>query len=115
MIEAVTLVPLLVSLTSVSVIAVVFARAPTNAIAFTVAMPIAVIAARRHGIGTATVAGVVGMTWGFASMISSPIAGLIADVAGDAAAYGLSAAMLAAAGLWLLRELPEPAPEPEPA
>ncbi len=113
-VQAATLVPVLFSLASGWVIFMVLARGPASAVVYTVAMPVAVIAARRHGIGTATVVGVVGMSWGFASMIGSPVAGLIADAAGDATAYGVGAAMLAGAGLYLLRAVSEPEVEPEP-
>jgi MFS family permease len=114
LVQAVTMVPVLISVAAAPVIFLVLARAPASAVVYTIAMPVAIIAGRRHGIGTATVAGVVGMFWGFASMISSPIAGLIADATGDAVAYGLSAAFLAVAGLWLLRAAPQPTPEADP-
>jgi predicted MFS family arabinose efflux permease len=114
LIQAVTLVPVLISVAAAPVIFMVLARGPASAVVYTVAMPVAIIAARRHGVGTATVAGVVGTFWGFASMIGSPIAGLIADATGDAAAYGLSAVLLAVAGVWLLRAVPQPTAEPDP-
>ena len=113
-VQAATLIPVLFSLSSAAVIFVVLARGPASAVVYTVAMPVAVIAARHHGVGTATVAGVVGMFWGFASMIGSPVAGVIADAASDAAAYGVGAVMLLAAGVWLLRTVPETELEPEP-
>ena len=77
------------SLASASVVLMVLARGPASAVVYTVALPIAVIAARHYGLGTATISGVTMMSWGVASVLGSPVAGLIADTLGDATAYGL--------------------------
>ncbi len=113
--QAVTLVPVMFSLTSAAVVLMVLARGPASAVVYTVALPIAVIAARQYGLGTATITGVTMMSWGVASVIGSPVAGLIADTLGDATAYGLSAALLAGVGVWLLWAVPDPQSDPEPA
>ncbi len=113
--QAVTLVPVMFSLASASVVLMVLARGPASAVVYTVALPIAVIAARRYGLGTATISGVTMMSWGVASVLGSPVAGLIADTLGDATAYGLCAALLVGAGVWLLWAVPNSQVDPEPA
>ena len=107
--------PVMFSLASASVILMVLARGPASAVVYTVALPIAVIAARHYGLGTATISGVTMMSWGVASVLGSPVAGLIADTLGDATAYGLSAALLVGVGVWLLWAVPDPQSDPEPA
>ena len=105
LIQAATFVPVLISLGVVSVTFMEIARSPMSGVLYTVAMPVAVVAARSAGLGTATVSGTVGTVWGTTSLISSPLAGAIADSVGDRAVYALAVVLLVAVGVWILRRV----------
>jgi predicted MFS family arabinose efflux permease len=113
LLQAGTLVPVLASLAVLPVSAMVLTRSAMASWPYTIGLPLGAQGARRRGVGTATVNGILGIAWGAANFVGAPMAGLLAGLAGDRAAYALLIACLVASGLWLLRaQEREPAPAP---
>src|SRR5919204_1547278 len=112
--QAVTIIPVLVSGAAVAVVAMVLARVAAAALPYTIGYPLAAVGAARLGLGTGTVNGLLGLVWGFGSFAAPPAAGALADSAGDRAVYVALVAFLLLMAAWILRAaqrhaLPAPA------
>lgn len=113
LLQAGSLIPVLISLATVPIVVTVLTRSATAAWPYTIGLPLGALGARRRGVGTATVNGFLGLAWGSANFVGAPLAGIVAGVAGDRAAYGLLVACCLTAGMWLLHAGDqEPAPAP---
>jgi predicted MFS family arabinose efflux permease len=114
LLQAGALVPAVASLAAGSVIAMVLLRFGFAAWTYTIGLPLGALGARRRGIGTATVNGLLGLAWGGANFLGAPLAGFLAGVLGDRAAYLVLISFCLASAAWLLRPA-EREPDPCPA
>jgi len=101
--QAVVLVPVLVSSATAAVVFMVLARFAVASFPYTIAYPLAAVGATRLGLGIGTVNGLLGLVWGAGSFVAPPVAGVIADTIGDQGAYALLVAFCLVMAGWLLR------------
>jgi MFS family permease len=97
-----TIVLPLGSASTVAAVAFVLLRAPPWSAMDTIIFPLAAAGAHRSALGRGSVLGLVMLGWAAASTVGPLLAGAIADVAGDSAAYAVMIVFCAAVGLWLL-------------
>jgi SAM-dependent methyltransferase len=88
---------------TVAAVAFVLLRAPFWATMDTIILPLAAAGAHRSALGRGAVMGLLTLGWAAASTVGPLIAGGIADVAGDRAAYAVLIVWCGLIGLWLLR------------
>jgi MFS family permease len=87
---------------TLAAVAFILLRAAPWSTMDTIIYPLAAAGAHRSGLGRGSVMGLLTVGWAAASSVGPPLAGGIADVFGDRAAYGVMIACCAAAGSWLL-------------
>jgi MFS family permease len=88
---------------TLAAVAFVLLRAPPWSTMDTIIYPLAAAGAHRSGLGRGSVMGLVMLGWAAASTVGPLIAGGVADVAGDRAAYAVLIVACALVGGWLLR------------
>jgi MFS family permease len=88
---------------TLAAVAFVLVRAPPWSTMDTIIYPLAAAGAHRSGLGRGSVMGLVMLGWAAASTVGPLIAGGVADVAGDRAAYAVLIVACALVGGWLLR------------
>jgi MFS family permease len=98
-----SIVLVLTSGSTLAAVAFVLLRAPFWSAMDTIIYPLAAAGAHRSSLGRGSVMGLVTIGWAAASTAGPLIAGGIADVAGNRAAYALMIVSCALFGLWLLR------------
>jgi predicted MFS family arabinose efflux permease len=89
------------------------ARAPFWAVLSTLAYPLGAVGARRAGLGSGAIMGVLNVVWGAAGSVGPILVGVVAQTAGSRPAFGLMLALLVTAGVWLVGagiERPDEAP-----
>jgi MFS transporter, YNFM family, putative membrane transport protein len=101
--QAVILIPVLLSSETAVVVFMVLARFAVAALPYTISYPLAAVGSARLGLGTGTVNGLLGLLWGAGSFVAPPVAGVIADGIGDRAAYALLVGFCLVMAGWLLR------------
>ena len=101
--QAVALVPVLVSGAAAPVVAMVLSRSVCVAPPYAMAFPLGALGAARLGFGTGTVNGLMGLVWGGANFAGPLLAGVVIAGPGDRVAYALLAAYSLALGLALVR------------
>jgi MFS transporter, DHA1 family, inner membrane transport protein len=101
--QAVALVPVLVSGAVAPVVAMVLSRSVCVAPPYAMAFPLGALGAARLGFGTGTVNGLMGLVWGGANFAGPLLAGVVIAGPGDRVAYALLAAYSLALGLALVR------------
>jgi MFS family permease len=101
--QAVVIVPVLLSSGTAAVVFIVLARFAVAALPYTIGYPLAALGSTRLGLGTGTVNGLLGLLWGAGNFVAPPIAGVIADAVGDRAAYALLVGFCLVMAGWLLR------------
>jgi len=89
--QAVALVPVLLSGAVAPVILTVLVRSAAVGPPYAMAFPLGALGAGRLGFGTGTVNGLMGVVWGAANFVGPLAAGLIIAGPGDRAAYALLA------------------------
>lgn len=97
-----TIVLVLASSSTLAAVAFVLLRAPPWSTMDTIIYPLAAAGAHRSGLGRGSVMGLVMLGWAAASTAGPLVAGLVADAAGDRAAYATLLAACAVVGGWLL-------------
>jgi MFS family permease len=98
-----SIVLVLTSGSTLAAVAFVLLRAPFWSTMDTIIYPLAATGAHRSSLGRGSVMGLVTIGWAAASTVGPLVAGGIADVAGDRAAYALMILSCVLFGLWLLR------------
>jgi MFS family permease len=101
--QAVALVPVLLSGGEAQVIATVLVRSIAVGAPYAMAFPLGALGAARLGFGTGTVNGLMGVVWGAANFVGPLVAGAVIAGPGDRAAYALLAAWCLLIALILLR------------
>jgi DHA1 family inner membrane transport protein len=101
--QAVALVPVLVSGAAAPVVAMVLSRSACVGPPYAMAFPLGALGAARLGFGTGTVNGLMGVVWGGANFAGPLLAGVVIAGPGDRAAYALLAVYCLALGLALVR------------
>jgi MFS family permease len=101
--QAVALVPVLLSGAAAPIVAMVLTRAVFVAPPYAMAFPLGALGATRLGFGTGTVNGLMGLVWGAANFAGPLIAGVVIAGPGDRTAYALLAVFCLALGLGLVR------------
>jgi MFS family permease len=101
--QAVALVPVLLSGGEAPVIATVLVRSIAVGAPYAMAFPLGALGAARLGFGTGTVNGLMGVVWGAANFVGPLVAGAVIAGPGDRAAYALLAAWCLLIALILLR------------
>ena len=109
----VTTIPVLTESTS-GLAAYLIARAPLTAFLFTVAFPLGAIGARRAGITVGAVAALINVSWSLSMLIGPLVFAVVAQYAGNRAAYLLLMAVFCCSIGWMLlprgRSTAAPAP-----
>jgi MFS family permease len=88
-----TMILVLVSSSTVVVVAFLLVRGPVAAALFTMTFPLGVRGGRAAGISVGTVAALLNIVWAFSALVAPVAAGALAQTAGDRAAYGLMAVL----------------------
>ena len=88
---------------TLAAVAFILLRAPFWSTMDTIIYPLAAAGAHRSALGRGSVMGLLTVGWAAASTVGPPLAGGIADVLGERAAYAVLIACCGACGLWLLR------------
>jgi MFS family permease len=101
--QAVALVPVLISGSAAPVVATVLSRSAFVAAPYTMAFPLGAVGATRLGFGTGTVNGLMGVVWGGANFVGPLIAGAVIAGPGNRVAYALLAAFSLVLGVTLVR------------
>jgi MFS family permease len=99
------------STSTAAAVAFILLRAPFWSAMDTIIYPLAAEGAHRSALGRGSVMGLLTVGWAAASTVGPPLAGAIADVFGEQAAYAVLIACCGACGLWLLtagRRRPRP-------
>jgi MFS family permease/SAM-dependent methyltransferase len=96
-----TILLVLVSDSTAAAVAFVLLRAAPWATMDTAIFPLAAAGAHRAGIGRGSVLGVITLGWAAASTVGPLLAGALADLAGEQAAYATMIAACVVCGLWL--------------
>lgn len=112
---AATLVLVTGSASALAAVAFVLLRAPFWGTADTICFPLAAAGAHRSGLGQGSVMGLLTLAWASASTCGPLVAGVLADTAGERAAYATLVAICATVGVWLLRGQRRAALSTEPA
>jgi MFS family permease len=102
LVTGLTIVLVFVSGSTPAAVAFVLLRAPPWSTMDTIIYPLAAAGAHRSGLGRGSVMGLVMLGWAAASTVGPLIAGGIADVAGDRAAYAVLIVWCVLVGAWLL-------------
>jgi MFS family permease len=102
-VQAATLLPVIVTASTLAVATLVLGRAPFVAVPYVIAFSLVSTGARRAGVGTATANGMLGVAWGGASFLGPLLAGVAAERSGDRPVYAALAAVSLAAALWMLQ------------
>src|SRR5689334_1941858 len=101
--QALALIPVLLSGGAVPVVATVLVRSIAVGAPYAMAFPLGALGAARLGFGTGTVNGLMGVVWGAANFVGPLVAGAVIAGPGDRAAYALLAAWCLLIALVLLR------------
>jgi MFS family permease len=101
--QAVALIPVLLSGAQAAVVATVLVRSIAVGAPYAMAFPLGALGAARLGFGTGTVNGLMGVVWGAANFVGPLVAGAVIAGPGDRAAYALLAAWCLLIALILLR------------
>jgi MFS family permease len=101
--QAVALIPVLLSGGAAPVVATVLVRSIAVGAPYAMAFPLGALGAARLGFGTGTVNGLMGVVWGAANFVGPLVAGAVIAGPGDRAAYALLAAWCLLIALILLR------------
>jgi hypothetical protein len=102
-VQAVALIPVLLSGAVAPVVATVLLRSIAVGAPYAMAFPLGALGAGRLGFGTGTVNGLMGVVWGAANFVGPLVAGVVIAGPGDRAAYALLAAWCLLIALALLR------------
>jgi MFS family permease len=95
--SAVVLGPVLAAGSVAVVASMVLLRAPMLGAMYAICFPLGVDGARRVGVGAGSINGLLGFAWGGASFVGAVVAGLLTELSGAQAVYGLLAAGCVAA------------------
>lgn len=93
----------LASTSTLAAVAFILLRAPFWSTMDTIIFPLAAAGAHRSSLGRGSVLGLVMLGWAAASSLGPLIAGAMADVLDDQAAYASMIVWCALVGLWLVR------------
>ncbi|MGZ4482095.1 MAG: MFS transporter [Gaiellales bacterium] len=102
-VQAATVLPVVAAASTLAVATLVLGRAPFVAVPYVIAFSLVSIGARRAGVGTATVNGLLGVAWGCSSFLGPLLAGVVAERSGDRPVYAALAVVSMAAAIWMLR------------
>jgi MFS family permease len=103
LVTGLTIFLVLASSSTLAAVAFILLRAPAWSTMDTIIYPLAAAGAHRSAIGRGSVMGLVMLGWAAASTVGPLLAGGIADVAGDRAAYAVMIGFCVLIGGWLLR------------
>jgi predicted MFS family arabinose efflux permease len=92
----------LVGTSALVLVSFAIARAPFWAILSTIAYPLGALGARKAGLGSGAMMGVLNFVWGAAGSLGPLLIAVVAQTAGSRTAFVLLLALLAGAGVWLL-------------
>jgi MFS family permease len=90
------------STSTVAAVTFILLRAAPWSTMDTIIYPLAAAGAHRSALGRGSVMGLLTVGWAAASTVGPPLAGGLADVFGERAAFAVMIGCCAAAGLWLL-------------
>jgi MFS family permease len=108
---AVAFVPVLLSASTVAVVATIIGRMPAAGLLYTICFPLGTLGAVRAGIGRGAVLGVLNLGWGSATLVAPVVAGVIADASSERVAYGVLTGICAGTAAWLFAAAWQAQPE----